>query len=510
VLNRLFKASRNRTLQVSIVSFYMILMGALTVYLLHEYHYGAVLIVVIEIFLATPLVILVERITSSPSGIALLVANDLRVSVVASTLLAGAAVWAYYQRTGDNGPTPHLIPWLATSVLYFGLGAVLGRNLLRLAADLVARALFGRPRFFTTLSLISLWFLIPALIFLPFHPNAMAPSLLGAGFGILLHKGMTLRLNRAVGAYRRLFEVQSQVPATLPLPENEKIALNRLASGRHPITKRFSALRAHLNDCHDQGTMSKRLHLISACAWRLEGRYADAMDDTVVAKDPPLDNLDAQLLLIRALSLEDRDDATDVEIDRILKTLSSTLAGESCPLTLALLARRTAERSIDPSGMLAVSKIPLSFVITSLELRRSTGSVLEQSKAGTPNDAAEFFRGLVAHGVPVTPSWLLDVCGYSLLVAGCPDEARVFLQRCISLDPDYSYGYLHLGDYFLFRNAGIAARGPLANTRKADSWHAQACYLLAQRIERNKSSRVGRLARSRLDLIDTLHQDQLE
>jgi hypothetical protein len=505
VLNRIYDIFRNRNLQVIIATFYAAFLTAVIAYLLHEFHLKPIPLIVIEVFLAGTLALLVERATSSARGIAFLIANDLRFSMVASALLFTAGLLAYFHEPRIVVRTPQSVPLLASQALYIGAGLLLGTNLRLLVTDLVTRALFGRPRFFASLCLISLWFLIAAIALLPVHPNAMMPFLVGLGVGIFLHKGLTLRLTRGVAAYRRLFEVQSNLPETLPLPENERKALSLLAAGRHPLTKRFSALRTHL-DCQERRTMSKRLHLLSACAWRLEGRYTDAIDDTKMAANPPIDNLDAQLLLIRALSLEDHDDATDDEIDDILSTLTSTPPGEACPLTRALLARRAAERSIDARGIITFSRDPLVSVVASIDLRRNAGPVLERTQAGIADEATAFFRGIVAHGVPVTPSWLLDVFGYSLLVAGCPEEARVFLQRCISLDPDYSYGYLHLGDCFLFRNTGAALGGTQAAPGKTSSWHARTCYLLAERIERSRASRVRRIARGRLELLARLNQ----
>jgi hypothetical protein len=254
--------------------------------------------------------------------------------------------------------------------------------------------------------------------------------------------------------------------------------------------------------------MTKRLHLISACASRLEGTYAEAIADTQVAADPPIDDLDAQLLLVRALSLEDRDDDEGSEIDRILTVLSSSEAGRACPLTLALQARRAAERHIGSRGEIVFSRDPVDLVLRSLDLRRAASGIVEQTIPGNRDEVTEFFRGFVALGVPVTPSWLLDVFGYALLVAGCAEEGRVFLQRCISLDPAYSYGYLHLGDYFLFRRTEPNDGREKAHPGHPGAWHARACYLLAVRVERSRASRVRRIARDRLRLVDALESSR--
>ena len=507
MLSRIYNAFSDRTVQLVIGTAYMALLTALLAYLMHSFQIRPIPLMAIEVLLASTLGLLVERATNSPSGIAFLTANDLRISLAVTGVLLVLGVWASFRQPGIIvRPAQHLLPPLGATALYAGSGVLLGSNLRRLVAEVMIRSLFGRPRFFATLCLASLWFLTATIAVLPVHANAMMPFLVGVALGISLHKGLTLRLTRSAAAYRRLFEVQSSVPDTLPLSDNERTALRLLAAGRHPITKRFSALRAHLEKCQQRRAMSKRLHLISACAWRLEGRYTDAISDTQVAVEPPVDILDAQLLLIRALSLEDLDDKEDDQIDRILTMLTSTPSGRLCPLTRALQARRAAESCIDVSrGVATFSKDALKSVVVSLDLRRGTGAILEQTQQiGEVDEATEFFRGFVAHGVPVTPSWLLDVFGYSLLVAGCPEEARVFLQRCISLDPDYSYGYLHLGDYFLFRRTGPAVGGHKADPGKTGAWHARTCYLLAHRIERSRASRVKRIARDRLNLLDRL------
>ncbi len=250
--------------------------------------------------------------------------------------------------------------------------------------------------------------------------------------------------------------------------------------------------------------MTKCLCIVSACAARLEARYADAVAETDGTENPPSDSLDAQLLLIRALSLEDKGDVPDSEIDALLETVASSDPGRGCPLTRALQARRAAENTINDQGIMSISKEPLTLVVNSLDLRRGASALLEETQPFPQDEGAKFFRGLIAHGVPVTPSWLLDVFGYALLVAGCPEEGRVFLQRCISLDPAYSYGYLHLGDYFLFRRTSTQIGGQRADPAKSGSWHAEACYKLALKVERNASSRVKRIAQKRLALLAQL------
>lgn len=505
MLKRLYGLFRNRRPQVTIAMIYAAVLAALTTVFFHESHLEPLTVVIVEIFLTVSLALFVERSTSAESGIAFLLANDLRISLTVSFLFfITAGVWFFAYETGSTFTPRRLL--LPAGWLYLAAGLLLGTNLRGFSADLVSRALFGRQRFFTSLWIITLWFSSAAVALLSYQAHALAPFLLGLGCGILLLKGLALRLTRAVAGYRRLFEVQS-VPEDVPLPENERKALSLLAAGRHPFTKRFSALRAHL-DAYQQRpghVLSKRLHLLSACAWRLEGRYLEAIEDTKVANDPPIDNLDAQLLLIRALSLEDHGDLSGV-IDRLLTTLVAGPPGNDCPLTRALLARRSAEKSIDAGGYITFSKEPLLSVVDSIEMRRGAGRLIEQTLVGVTDEATNFFRGFVAHGVPVTPSWLLDVFGYSLLIAGCAEEARVVLQRCISLDPDYSYGYLHLGDYFLFRHAKNVAGGTRASPGKTGAWHARTCYLLAGRIERSNASRVKRIARSRLDLLDQLDQ----
>jgi hypothetical protein len=502
----LFKVLRSRNFQVAAISVYIIVLTAVTALFLHEIHLNPIPLIIIEVISAAVLSLFVERVTSSARSVAFLLARNVEVAVISFSVLAAGALVAFLLGPSPTvRSSPIIVPQVAAIMLYLTLGLLLGASIRSRAGDLIARALFGMPRFRSSIELTSIWFFTAVTALLPVHRNAMVPFLLGVGSGILLHQSLTLRLAQGVAAQRRLFEVQSNLPDTLPLPETERTALKLLAQGRQLLSMRFTRLRTHVENCQERNAMSKRLHLLSACAWRLEGRYNDAIKDTHHASSPPTDNVDAQLLLIRALSLEDRDDSANDEIDCLIASLTSSLSGRTCPLTKALQARRSAERSIDSArGTIVFSKTALELVVASLDLRRGAWPILEEALQKADDEANEFFRGFVAHGVPVTPSWLLDVFGYALLVAGCPQEGRVFLQRCISLDPAYSYAYLHLGDYFLFRRTATVAGGNRAAPGKTGTWHARACYLLADRIERSRASRVRRIAHGRLELVERL------
>ena len=500
----------NRTTRKVIGTLYIVVLPAALGVLLHELGFGPIPLIIIEVFVTSFVILLVEGVLASSGAIALISANDLAFSIIISLVMIGLAFVAPFQQPSIvEVLTEHTIPPIAEIIVYFLLGIFLGATLRRMLADLFARVIFGRSRFVASLSFTEIWFLTAAIALLSFQTNVISPYLTGVGVGVFLNRSMAFRLERAGAASRRLFEVQSNIPKKLPLSEDDRTALQLLARGRDPLTMRFTALTQHIEECKRRSSMTPCLRIVSACAARLEARYADAVAETDGTENPPSDSLDAQLLLIRALSLEDKENVPDSEIDALLNTVASSAPGRDCPLTRALQARRAAEGTINAQGIISISRKPLDLVVTSLELRQRTSTLLEETHPIIPQDeGAKFFRGLIAHGVPVTPSWLLDVFGYALLVAGCPEEGRVFLQRCISLDPAYSYGYLHLGDYFLFqRTLRQKGRHGANSAKKRGSWNAEVCYKLAMKVERNASSRVKRIAQQRLELLDQLEPD---
>jgi hypothetical protein len=188
----------------------------------------------------------------------------------------------------------------------------------------------------------------------------------------------------------------------------------------------------------------------------------------------------------------------EAEVDSLILTIRKSATGRVCPLTASVRARREAEKVLQDFRTASPNRHPLIHSIRALELRRQ--ALTERFRA--PDDSIDLFlKKFLGVGVPLTPSFVLDILGYCTLSAGNIEEARVLLHRCIGLDPSYSYSYLHLGDIFLFRNLlGVGDRRPNSNSL----WHAKACYYAALFVERSEGSRVKSLARLRLALTDSI------
>jgi hypothetical protein len=116
----------------------------------------------------------------------------------------------------------------------------------------------------------------------------------------------------------------------------------------------------------------------------------------------------------------------------------------------------------------------------------------------------ELLGRFVEFGLPVTGPFIVDVVAYSHLAAAYSEEAYVLLRRCIEMDPDYSSAYLHLGDYFLVRRV---LTGLATQASASDLWHAEACFQLVIGLEKNRHSRIRRLAQGRLQLIRAFAAD---
>ncbi len=446
-----------------------------------------------EILLFAPVLILLEEISRSPRTVGYLVARDTAISLAGGLCVLAAAAIPALMSPSASGESANDV---RIDVLYLFLGVVVGLSLRHAIGRLVRLALVARDRLGQNCSVLVVWTLAIVLFPQAFHSNSRPYYLVGVGAGILLHKSVRLRLSLRVGAYRRLLEIIDAFPPDVPVTQKEMEALELLARGRQYPSMRFKRLRRFLDEARAESAFSKRLALISASVHRLEGDYDRAVSESQVACDPPQDLVDTHLLLLRALSMEEQ--GLESEVDLIINTIRKSSTGRACPLTAAVRARREAENVLHDFRSASPNRHPLIHSIRALELRRQ--ALTERFRA--PDDSIDLFlKKFLGVGVPLTPSFVLDILGYCVLSAGNIEESRVLLHRCIGLDPSYSYSYLHLGDVFLFRHLlGVGDPRPHADS----IWHARACYFAALHVERSPGSRVKRLARQRMELTDSI------
>ena len=446
-----------------------------------------------ELVLFVPVLLIIEQVSRSPRTVGYLVARDTIISLMGGLLALAAAAILFAIKLNIKS---HYKIDSQLFVLYLLLGTVIGLSLRHAIGRLVRLALVARDRLGQNCSLLIVWTLAIVLFPQPVHSGARPYYLAGVGAGIILHKSVRLRLSLRVSAYRRLLEIIDAFPSNAPVTQREMMALELLARGRQYPSMKFKSLRHFLDEARAESAFSKRLALISASVHRLEGDYDRAVAESQVASDPPQDLVDTHLLLLRALSMEEQ--GLEREVDSLILTIRKSATGRACPLTAAVRARREAEKVLQEFGTATPNRHPLIHSIRALELRRQ--ALTERFRA--PDDSIDLFlKRFLSVGVPLTPSFVLDILGYCTLCAGNIEEARVLLHRCIGLDPSYSYSYLHLGDVFLFRQLlSVGDRRP--NAEKI--WHAKACYFAALFVERSAGSRVKRLARHRLELTDSI------
>lgn len=445
-----------------------------------------------ELVLFVPVLVFLERISRSPWSVGYLTARDTALSVIGALLfmMAGLILWLFGTPAVEAPSTT-----LRINTVYLFLGTVVGLEVRHAIGRLVRLALVARERLGQNCAVLVIWTL-GIVLFPQSHENAQSYYLVGIGAGILLHKGVRLRLSLRVSAYRRLLEIVDAFPSNAEVTQREMHALELLARGRQYPSMKFKALRNFLDQARTESAFSNRLALISASVYRLEGDYDRAVAESRVANDPPRDLVDTHLLLLRALSLEEQ--GQESEVDSLLIAIRKSETGRACPLTAAVRARREAESVLRKFQGAEPNRHPLIQAIRALELRRRALS--ERFRA--PDVSIDLFlKRFLGVGVPLTPSFVLDILGYCTLAAGNSEEARVLLHRCIGLDPVYSYSYLHLGDTFLFRHRlSVGDQRPHSD----NIWHARSCYYAALLIERSPGSRVRRLARERLKLIESM------
>jgi tetratricopeptide (TPR) repeat protein len=341
-----------------------------------------------------------------------------------------------------------------TAFLFLLLGAVLGVLLRQYCGRLALATLFDRrvlePYFYCLL----IWAVI--LIVYPWtgHAACRPIYIAGLGIGLLIHKGARQRFVQIVVAYRRIQEVSDAFPPKGEFTFAEFEALKLLKRGRQLPSMRFRRLRARIEDWRAEDQMTKRIALISASVYRLEGEYDRSLDEIVSALAMPPrygDSAEKELVVDAVLStlyaINLLEVGREVDADRLLDELSVTTP--DCPLACATRALRKAELVNIGSVGWELSEDGLNEILKALRLRRQ--AMLKRS-AEHPTDLDSFITRFLDFGVPITNSFIGDINGYCHLAAGHFDEARRLLEQCIEREPSYSIALLHLGDYFLARS----------------------------------------------------------
>jgi hypothetical protein len=467
---------------------------------------STLLIVVAEVFVThsgwtgafyIPLFVFVEGLSRSPKWAAWLVARQAVGGFLLAALFASSAFVMPLLRPSDHLFTAMSGSPTKADCIFAFVGLLVGLQLRDRAESVPFRALIGRRRLRSSLGLTVVWTI--AIVAFPLwrHEPSRGVYLLSLAIGMLLHKSNTIGMAQANAAYRRLQDIADAFPPGESATRAEIQALDLLAQGRQFPSGGFRRLREFLEDCQKHGLTTRRLTLIGASAHRLEGRYELALEETKDIPSPLREPADAHLGVLRVMTLDElgRDD----EADRLLEMLLLDPLGKNCPIANALRAERLSHEAVDELPPKGPSHAALNAVL--LALQRRAAIMRERGRKGAASSVDQFLARFLEIGVPVTPSFMLNILGFALVAAGYPEESRVMLIRCIGMDPKFSSAYLHLGDTFLLRSVlSYGATNPTA----ADLWHASACYHAAVLVERTRRSRVHRLASVRLDQVSKL------
>ena len=335
-------------------------------------------------------------------------------------------------------------------------------------------------------------------------PIVQAAFLVGLGTGIILHKSVTLRVARAAAGYRRI-ELILDIWPTADWTPGEKTALDLLRKGRRPFSKNFKKLRDHLDDLRNKSRTepscwTKIIALISATAYRLEGRFNLAIKETHVADEKTLaESVDAHLLLLRIICLFEISDVDGA--DAVIKRLRTSDHRKHCPLTSLLHAERLAHKTLANPRRTAPNCKALRAALRAMGLRRRV--ILERVADPAYRTRRAYLAKFIEVSVPSTATIMTNIVGLSHLAAGHPDQARKHFSQCIAADPMMSSAYLNLGEYFLFR-ALLWGSKP----SPSDLQSAEAAYRAARWVEGVKESRIHVMVQERLSLLKGIHKGE--
>ena len=452
-----------------------------------------------------PFFLFVERMGASPKFVAFCTVKNGYIAIgLAVLLMLGGFAIAYY---GNVSQAEFVESYSAYAFLTIGF--LLGILLRRYIRIMSLAVLFGRRRLLIKIVMCGLW-TVAIVVFPRGVPLESALYLIGGGLGVFVSKGVALALSRTASGFRRLEGIYFAWRDTdVDARRSEMEALQLLSDGRDFPSLRFKRLRKSLEKVrHSKGVeFTKFLALISASVYRLEGNYTEAIREVELAETGGDDVMEVHLLIMKILSLEEmgEEQTASQELER-LACLSSSA---DCPVTATLIARRKAEQQLalwaeEPRHILETepSLDCLEKIWVAMDLQREImgGRFGGMSKK---ERVKRFLAGFSEVGVPVTPSWMTDTIGLCHLAAGYGNPASLYFKRCIGTDPVYSQAYLHLGDFYMFRNSILH---PEASPKKTDIWHARICFLAAQMIEVNEGSRVKRLSVKRLELLQKFAQ----
>jgi len=433
-----------------------------------------------------PVVLYTGAVSTSPSFLSWLIAWRNVIAFVTFLALVGIGVPHALYSTSQlaTGPAQGAQLYAAYVVI-----AIIAAVFLRqISGELAFAALFGKKRLALNILTIAAWTV--SIILYPWNQHVVARGWYVGGFavGIIALTVSRLSFARNAAAYRRVEALGDVWPPGMQATAAEWEALKLFA--RH----RFRDLRKKLDAWKDSDRFTNCLALLSAVLFRHEGEYEKSL------REVQEQNADAKnnaveidhLLLLEAVNLKDL--GNDQDAQRRLDQLLCSEVGAACPLVHSTKALWAAEQQLANGNDPTPGTEPLSEARQALHFRREMMKKRLEQNCAQSGSLDDLLRGFVELGMPVTAASIVDVLACCHLAAGYPEEALPMFERCIEMDPDYSGAYLHLGDYFLHRGRFGGGGGPNAS----DVWHAEACYRLTSRLQRNKRSRISRLARERL------------
>jgi len=479
-----------------------------------------------SILVYLPFILFQEGVSRSERFVAWLIAkrNSIVLVTIATTSLIGLVLFFVISNLEQTSTVTQSNLRFDKDLLrgiFCFLGIIFGSLFRFSVGRMIYRALLERRRLgFEILALI-IWatmavILLAVIWYYPWHRPGIPPYICGIAIGILIHKGTKWWFEKQAETRRRIENVVGAwrlEPDPTPL---EKDMIELLAKGRNFPSMKYKNLRREIERWRDTKYFSKRIALISASVFRIEGDYEPSVDEAAITSGKVNEFVDCHLLLMKSINLADLNPDNDIESERALELVLNSSKCSTCPLAKATKALRLAEKVLEKPGDLPSTRLqPLKLAQEALDLRRTliagrkkqqrnikTKTDLEQ---GEKEDNADSLSRFLDLSIPVTYTFMLDVLGYSYLAAGFSHEARVLIERCIETDPTYSSAYLHLGDYFLFRNLYF---GTMEVLRRNDLWHANLCYRIAIYIEKKRKSKIRRLAEGRIELLPNL-QTQL-
>lgn len=379
------------------------------------------------------------------------------------------------------------------------LDIVVGFGLLGIVLGALLRQALGRAVYGTLLrswsigpqiTIIGIWTTVVILCPYPVHPYAVSYYIWGIAMGMLVHKAVHLWFERRMETYRRMSNIYAAWPDQTQGSKQEHKALEYFRN--HKIKR----LRKELDKWKNKGVYSKKLALLSASLYRIEGQYERSNQDIDSAtKADAIESLeDTHLLMLKAVNLRERQ--RDSEAQQLLQILTQSEHGKTCPLVHAAQAFLQSDEIMKDITRFQPSQRALKSAYRSMMFRYKLVQVRDQTKRSNAlSELQDFYSRVMDYCIPVNATLILDTMGYALLAAGYSYEAKVFFQECITMDPTYSSAYLHLGDYYQVRMLACDD----ASSQARFNWHASLCYYAAKYSENVIDSRISAMTGKRLE-----------